>query len=623
MRLIQRLGTGVMVTLALAIQPVQYGLLAGLGHAYAQNDPCNPAAASLPVSPPAAGQLKAQDLCGDTTTVAPSSAISSVTVTPSTLTLSLGASQGLSSYVKGNGVYNTRVNWSSSNAGVVSVDSSGTVTALSSGTAQITARSAQNPSVTGSTSVTVPSATPVGNLAVSVLPTRAILNPGNTEPLSVTVSGTGNFNNVVSWSSSNPGVATVSAKGLITAVAPGTAAITATSLQNPAVAASMTVTVTTGALNQVKYMLLPGIGDGDRNVNDDQSDYFADTRLQNFLDSSNNPTTGTNVSVARPWNEWHATGLAAQGTDLASKLNAAAASNTKIILIAHSMGGLRGRQALQFNSTNYPAMASSVKALVTMGTPNLGAPVIENAKPAATLLGGVFGTAVVGFTPAVGTFDGYGPFIGGVLGMFGARAWAANIVDSESGKDMKPTSAFISDLNSSAAPKIPSHVVTVSISGLNSNIDSYGASYGLTTPFTQTLGSTAAVQNVRVGVASYFTVAGALMIAAGFFTSGLTVPFGLALLAAATLLFTLPAFWRSNVMGSTDGDAIVPKDSQPVPAGAGGDRSLGDLTLNAAMHTGRFGEYQAQSTGEYVDNLNLQTMLKAVQDRVGVPRSGN
>lgn len=79
---------------------------------------------------------------------------------------------------------------------------------------------------------------------ISVSPTTAALNPGGTTQLAATVSPSNATNRSYSWSSNNTGVATVNASGLITAVANGTATITATTADGGH-KATCTVTVAT------------------------------------------------------------------------------------------------------------------------------------------------------------------------------------------------------------------------------------------------------------------------------------------------------------------------------------------------------------------------------------------
>ena len=77
---------------------------------------------------------------------------------------------------------------------------------------------------------------------VSLSPTSANISVGDTRQLTATVAPANATNRNVSWSSSNPSVATVSAGGLVTAVASGSAAITVTT-QDGSFAATTAVTV--------------------------------------------------------------------------------------------------------------------------------------------------------------------------------------------------------------------------------------------------------------------------------------------------------------------------------------------------------------------------------------------
>ena len=63
---------------------------------------------------------------------------------------------------------------------------------------------------------------------VSLKPTTATLSVGSTLALDVAVEPTDAANKTVTWSTDNPGVATVNVAGVVTAIAPGTAKITAT-----------------------------------------------------------------------------------------------------------------------------------------------------------------------------------------------------------------------------------------------------------------------------------------------------------------------------------------------------------------------------------------------------------
>lgn len=80
-----------------------------------------------------------------------------------------------------------------------------------------------------------------GGVTIAVLPTTLALQPGQTQQATATVSGAANT--AVTWTSNTPNVATVSTSGLVRAITPGTAVITATAQANPARTASLTVTV--------------------------------------------------------------------------------------------------------------------------------------------------------------------------------------------------------------------------------------------------------------------------------------------------------------------------------------------------------------------------------------------
>lgn len=155
--------------------------------------------------------------------------VGSVTVAPPSATIHVTQTVALTATVKDTGgkvVTNHPVTWTSSNSLVASVSSSGVVTGLLPGTATITA-SADGKS--GSSLITV-TLIPVGSVTVS--PASQGLLATQTFPLVVTVKdslGAIVTDRIVTWTSSNTGAATVSSLGVVTAVAPGTATITATS----------------------------------------------------------------------------------------------------------------------------------------------------------------------------------------------------------------------------------------------------------------------------------------------------------------------------------------------------------------------------------------------------------
>src|SRR5205807_3903472 len=118
------------------------------------------------------------------------------------------------------------VTWTSSDGGVARVNGSGLVTGVAAGTATITATSGGKSGSAAVTVVAVPVAT------VSVSPATASVAAGNSVPLSATPKDSAGHplsGRVVSWTTSDAGVATVSTSGEGNGGSPGSATNTATS----------------------------------------------------------------------------------------------------------------------------------------------------------------------------------------------------------------------------------------------------------------------------------------------------------------------------------------------------------------------------------------------------------
>ena len=153
----------------------------------------------------------------------------SITLNPATATLVVGQTTQLAAQLKdeAGSILNGRViSWSTNRASVATVSSEGLVTAISAGTATITATS-EGRSATAAITVNL---RPVS--AVIVSPEEVTLFAGQTVQLSALVTddrGQVLSGKQVTFTSSSNATATVSAQGMLTAVATGTATITATS----------------------------------------------------------------------------------------------------------------------------------------------------------------------------------------------------------------------------------------------------------------------------------------------------------------------------------------------------------------------------------------------------------
>lgn len=183
--------------------------------------------------------------CGNpTSTGSPVTTVATVTLSQSTATLIPGATLQLTATPKdgaGSPVSGEIITWSTGAPNVATVSSSGLVTAVTAGTATITAAIAGK-----SADAIITVQNPVASVALSQR--TATLIPATTVQLTATpLDGAGNpvSGQTVVWSSSAPTIATVSLGGLVTAIAVGTTTVTATSSGKSAAA---TIAVVPGSL---------------------------------------------------------------------------------------------------------------------------------------------------------------------------------------------------------------------------------------------------------------------------------------------------------------------------------------------------------------------------------------
>ncbi len=173
--------------------------------------------------------------------------VASVTITPTTPSVLVGGFLRLSARtVDGSGTVLTDrpVFWNSSDPRVVVVDPSGLLTGIAPGGATVTATSEARSATVGVTVLAVPVA------SVRVQPVRDTLIVGQTSQLTATPldsAGTP-LTDLVTWTSSQPTVATVSSSGFVAGVAQGTATITAASGGRSATASIVVLSRPVGAV---------------------------------------------------------------------------------------------------------------------------------------------------------------------------------------------------------------------------------------------------------------------------------------------------------------------------------------------------------------------------------------
>lgn len=159
------------------------------------------------------------------------------------LSMTVGGTAGLTANTVPSGL---SVSWRSDDSNVATVNSYGQVTAVGEGSTTIHARiEAGNHTVESSRSVTVRSAVQKPSITVGYF--TLTLNVGDSRRLNLL--GEPRPSGVaVTWSSSDPSVATIDANGIITAISPGITTITATASNEAGTASdSCKVTVTYNA----------------------------------------------------------------------------------------------------------------------------------------------------------------------------------------------------------------------------------------------------------------------------------------------------------------------------------------------------------------------------------------
>ena len=170
-------------------------------------------------------------------------AVSNITLSRSELRLEVGESCILTATVNPANATDPSLIWASSNPSVATVTSEGHVTALSVGSAIIIATANDGSGVSATCMLTVDK-TLVTSITLSE--TELSLEAGQTAQLTATVTPSTATDQTLTWSSSDPTVATVSATGLVTVIAEGTCTITATTTDGSNLSASCQINALSG-----------------------------------------------------------------------------------------------------------------------------------------------------------------------------------------------------------------------------------------------------------------------------------------------------------------------------------------------------------------------------------------
>jgi uncharacterized protein YjdB len=164
-----------------------------------------------------------------------SSAIS-VTISPTTATLTTGQQQTFVANVSGS---TKGVTWTATSVGTI--DQNGVYTAVSAGTGTVTATSVEDTTKSATAQVTISTAGGGGGggISVKISPANTTLSVGSSQQFTANVTGS---NSGVTWTATGA-VGTIDAKGMFTATKAGMGVVKATAVGDPTKSASANVAV--------------------------------------------------------------------------------------------------------------------------------------------------------------------------------------------------------------------------------------------------------------------------------------------------------------------------------------------------------------------------------------------
>ena len=387
-----------------------------------------------------AGNVNIIALAGGKTGVVPvvvaRRAPTSMSIIPNPPTVGLGGTTQLSGAVldqNGQKIVGPVISWTSDNPGLATVSSSGLLSGVSAGQANITAASGGLNVRVRATVGAAPDAT------VSLSPSSTQVLDGDSVAFAPTLKDAGG--NVLSgrsivWTSSNPATATVSSNGVATGVAIGIATITATS-EGKSGTATLTVSPT-GPLPVASVSVT--LNSNTLNVGQTTMASAA------VLDRQGSPVSGATVS-------WGSADPTIASVSAAGLITAIAGGTTTIIA---SSGGVTGAASITV-ATPPPAVVASVSIALNPSAIGTG----STAQATVTLRDSA-GTILIGRTyglssdkPTIATVN-----VAGVV--TGVAAGITNIRASSSGK-----AGFALLTVSSTAPVVASVSVTAASTLMN------------------------------------------------------------------------------------------------------------------------------------------------------------
>ncbi len=173
--------------------------------------------------------------------------VSIVSLNKTSLNLTISDSEQLTATITPSNAYDKSITWTSSDPTVASVNENGVVTAVSAGSAVITVTTADG-NKTAFCTVTVAEPT-ISVTGVTLNKNSMSLNTGCSEQLTATITPSNADDKSVTWTSSDPAVATVDINGNVTAVSAGSAVITVTTADGNKTASCTVTVISSGGNN--------------------------------------------------------------------------------------------------------------------------------------------------------------------------------------------------------------------------------------------------------------------------------------------------------------------------------------------------------------------------------------
>ena len=265
--------------------------------------------------------------------------VESVALDMSTATLNVNGTLTLVASVEPDDAFNQFVKWTSSKPSVATVNNAGVVTALLPGETTIIVTTEDGGFSATCTVTVIRQAT-----GITISPKPLSLTVGSYATLTATFSPPDASNQTVTWSSDNPGIATVDSNtGMVTAQSIGTTTIRATSQQDATKSDNCTVTVTKAIVPVVAVTL-------------DQSSASLTTGEKLTLTATVYPT---NPPATDPTISWSSTKPAVASVNNKGEVTAIAPGNA-IIVVTTTDGQFEAFCNVTVNSQDIPVASISI-----------------------------------------------------------------------------------------------------------------------------------------------------------------------------------------------------------------------------------------------------------------------